>query len=133
MKKNTTWTITFLVQVLLVSAQSKPIKKAENSKQEIVQIPISNAELGEFPYFKTLPNFYLRNIDDSLTPEQNRVYFFDSNKYFSVDGKVSSQKLSVRDEKGKHFLEFQLIQEFDKTVNTLGGKKFIPAIFPQTC
>lgn len=131
-KKNTACAIIFLVQILLASAQSTPIKKAENSKQEIINIPISNAELGEFPYFKTFPNFYPRNSSDSVTLEQNRVFFFDGNNYFSVDGKVSGQKLSVYETRGKHFSEFQLIQEFEKVVTTVGGKKSIPGICPKT-
>lgn len=119
-----------MLQILLVSAQSKPINKAGNSKQESLQIPVSNAELGAFPYFKTFPNFYPLNSGDSLTLEQNRVYFFDGNKFFSVDGKVSSQRLVEIEAKGKHFSEFQLIQEFDKIVHTLGGKKMYTGSFP---
>jgi outer membrane protein OmpA-like peptidoglycan-associated protein len=130
MGKKTTWTIVFLLQILLVSAQSKPNKRSENAKQENLQIAVSNAELGNFPYFRTFPNFYPTNSSDSLTLEQNRVFFFDGTKYFSVDGKVSSQRLNVRDSKGKNFSEFQLIQEFDKLVNTLGGKKIYTGSFP---
>jgi len=130
MKKIATWTVILLLQTLFVSAQSKSINKAGNSKQENIQIPISNAELGDFPYFKTLPNFYPRNSSDSLTLEQNRVYFFDGNHFFSVDGKVSSQRLVVIETQGRHFSEFQLIQEFDKIVNTLGGKKIYTGKMP---
>ena len=119
-----TWVtlIVFFVTASTISAQQKTATGTP-SPETIVAIPISNADLGQFPYVKTLPNFSARNQSDSLTIEQNRTYFFDGKTYLIIDGQVSSQKLTVTDDKKKIPSEFQIIQEFDKVVSTLGGKK----------
>jgi OmpA-OmpF porin, OOP family len=118
--------ISFLLVIFLTEAQKK-VTKQEN---DFLPIPISNADLGVFPYFKTFPNFQKRNESDSVTIEQNRVYFFDGKKYFPVDGKVSCQNLSITDDSKKRPSEFQIIQEFDKIVTTLGGKKIYTGQLP---
>lgn len=94
-------------------------------------IPLSHADLGIFPYFKTLPNFRPLNSSDSVTIENNRTYFFDGKKYFSVDGQVSSQKINIVDNTQKIPSEFQLTQEFDKVVFTLGGVKIFSGKLPE--
>lgn len=94
-------------------------------------LPVTKAELGTFPYVKTLPNLAHRNPNDSLTIDQNRTYFFDGQKYLTVDGQVSAQLLSVQDDTKKIPSEFQIIQEFDKVVTTLGGKKVYAGKLPE--
>ncbi len=110
--------IAFLFSASFLSAQSN------------LQIPISNADLGKFPYFKTLPNFTPRNSSDSVTEQVNRVFLFDGKEIFSVDGRVSSQNLNIYDDKKERPSEFQIIQEFDKIIQTLGGKKIFEGVIP---
>jgi OmpA-OmpF porin, OOP family len=97
---------------------------------DINKVPISKADLGVFPYFKTFPNFSCRNSSDSMTIEVNRTYFFDGKTYLTVDGKVSAQNITVYDREKPHPSEFQIIQEFDKIVATLGGVKFYSGKLP---
>jgi outer membrane protein OmpA-like peptidoglycan-associated protein len=124
-------TIIFQSVILFAAAQQKNTAN-QPAKQDNLFIPISKADLGIFPYFKTFPNFQVRNESDSVTIEQNRAYLFDGKKYFSVDGKVSSQSLSITDNSKKRPSEFQIIQEFDKIVTTLGGKKIYTGQLPTT-
>ena len=104
--------IVILLTTVAINAQQKKVvsapKVASNSG-----VSISNADLGTFPYFKTLPRF---TPTDSITIEQNRTYFFDGKTVFTVDGKVSFQNLNLKDEVEKVPSEFQLVQEFDKLV-----------------
>jgi outer membrane protein OmpA-like peptidoglycan-associated protein len=104
---------------------------AQQAAFDLNTIPISKADLGTFPYFKTFPNFYARNRSDSMTIESNRAYFYDGKKCFSVDGKVSTQNISVYDRDKTHASEFQIIQEFDKIVATLGGVKVFTGAIPK--
>jgi OmpA-OmpF porin, OOP family len=111
---------------LSVTAQQK--KKTEETF-DINKVPISNAVLGTFPYFKTFPNFKPTNVgSDSITIAQNRTYFYDGKKFFTVDGKVSSQKLNLYSD--DRISEFQMIQDFDRMVNVLGGKKIFTGTLP---
>ncbi|MFD2933637.1 OmpA family protein [Spirosoma flavum] len=119
----------FLATASIVSAQQKTAATTPPATTNI--IPISKADLGTFPYFKTLPNFTPINQSDSLTIDENRTYFFDGKNYLAVDGQVSSQILSVKDDKKKIPSEFQIIQEFDKVVTTLGGKKIYAGKLPE--
>lgn len=125
-------TFTFSIVIITAFAQQKNISKTLNPKEENQTIPISNADLGLFPYFKPFPNFQPRNVSDSVTIEQNRVYFFEGKRFFSVEGKVSSQTLNIIDGSKKRPSEFQIIQEFDKIIATLGGKKIYTGQLPLT-
>jgi outer membrane protein OmpA-like peptidoglycan-associated protein len=109
----------------------KPTVSAKPTASTTDVIPVSNAELGTFPYFKTLPNFTPTNSSDSITVEQNRTYFFNGSSYIIVDGQVSAQILNVIDDTKKTPSEFQIVQEFDKIVSTLGGKKIYSGRLPE--
>jgi outer membrane protein OmpA-like peptidoglycan-associated protein len=124
----------FTVAALLLlntflNAQEK--KTASPSTSIYSSIPVSNAELGSFPYFKTLPNFKPTNQSDSVTIEHNLTYFYDGKSFFTIEGKVSAQRLNVTDYKNKIPSEFQIIQEFDKLVLSLGGKKIYAGKLPE--
>jgi OmpA-OmpF porin, OOP family len=121
--KNLLFTLLSTVIINALSAQQTPF--------DLNKIPISKADLGTFPYFKTLPNFKPTNSGDSLTIESNRTYFYDGEKCFSLDGRVSSQKLNVYDSDKPYASEFQIIQEFDKIVATLGGVKVFTGVIPK--
>jgi len=121
----------YVLSTCTLIAQPKPTKTVQRpASQETLDlnaIPVSGADLGTFPYFKTLPAF---EPTDSLTVEQNRTYFYDGQKYFTVDGKVSHQKLNARNYDQKLPSYFQIVQEFDKIVATLGGKKVYEGELP---
>jgi OmpA-OmpF porin, OOP family len=118
-----------ILLIVTLSVQFGFSQKVSTPKFDVSTLPISNAELGVFPYFKTIPNFKHYN-SDSVTVEHNMVFFYDGEKYIGIEGKVSSQKLNrIDDSKGKPS-EFQLIQEFDKIINTLGGKKIYTGELP---
>jgi len=120
--------------LLLVTTTMKGQQKTTSGTTGVAAnntIPISNADLGTFPYFKTLPNFYPTNESDSVTIEQNRTYFFDGKTCFTIEGQVSAQRLNVHDSKKKIPSEFQIIQEFDKMISTLGGKKIYTGKLPE--
>jgi len=125
--------VTAICGATICTLHAQPKKKPASPSinqgaQETSVIPVSNADLGTFPYFKTLPNF---EPTDSGTIEQNRTYFYDGQKFFTVDGKVSHQNQNVRDGDKKLPSIFQLIQEFDKVVATLGGKKIFEGTLPE--
>lgn len=120
-------TLLLLAPVVVVQAQPN---KVVTTSVEARNIPLSKADLGTFPYVKTLTNFKAVNPSDSMTIEQNRTYFFDGKTYFTVDGQVSAQKLNVIDDTKKIPSEFQIIQTFDQLVATLGGKKIYEGKLP---
>ena len=125
---NNSFVTGLLLMATLVEAQPSKERPAAIAPKTI---PISKADLGSFPYVKTLPNFKHRNDSDSVTIEQNRTYFFDGKTYFSVDGHVSVQTLQVVDNHQKFASQFQLIQTFDQLVATLGGQKIYEGKLPE--
>jgi hypothetical protein len=40
-----------------------------------LKIPVSNADLGTFPYFKSFANYRPQNSSDSLTVATNQAFF----------------------------------------------------------
>jgi outer membrane protein OmpA-like peptidoglycan-associated protein len=98
------------------------------NKSDSVIIPLSNANLGTFPYFKTLKNFY---ANDSATADQNRVYFYSGTSWFPVDGKVSSQNLNVKNSNEPTVSDFGCVSEFDRVVTTLGGVRYYSGKLPE--
>ena len=130
--KTSTITLVLMLNMLTAIAQQQKLKpeKSTNSSNFKMEIPISKAELGDFPYFKTLQHYYPRNNSDSIVFSNNRTYFYDGKNLFTIDGKVLSgtfsynygiEKLSV----------FGCIQEFDKVIETLGGKKVYTGKMPE--
>ncbi len=119
----------FFFSTIFLFAQQKNTNTTTASL--VSSIAISNADLGIFPYFKTLPNFKPLNESDSITIQQNRTYFYDGKSYITIEGKVSAQRLNVIDREMKIPSEFQIIQEFDKLVATLGGKKIYSGKLPE--
>ena len=118
----------FFVNVFTTSAQQKKTAAAAPPAKDNMVIPVSKADLGTFPYFKTLRNFY---PTDSLSFEQNRAYFFDGKKFFTIDGKVSAQNLNIKNSAEKIASEFECIQQFDKVIAELGGVKIYTGKLPQ--
>ena len=119
--------IAFLLYSALADAQPKKPAVASKPGFDIATVPISKADLGTFPYFKTLPNF---TATDSATHESNRTYFYDGKTFFTVDGKVSSQNLNIKNSDQPIVSEFGCIQEFDKVIATLGGVKVFTGKMP---
>lgn len=117
--------------VFTVSAQQRKTtasKVIRQDRNDSLIIPVSKADLGTFPYFKTLRNF---SPGDSLTIENNRVYFFSGKKFFTIDGKVSAQKLNLLNDAKATVSIFGCIDEFDKVVSALGGIKFFTGKMPE--
>lgn len=121
--------LTFLITIFFfsITAHAQPKKPAVKPAFDIATVPVSKAEVGTFPYFKTLPNF---TATDSTTRESNRTYFYDGKTFFTVDGKVSSQNLNIVNSGKPIASEFACIQEFDKVIATLGGVKFFTGKMP---
>jgi len=117
--------------VTTVNAQTSKPSTPQNSASkgfDLSNLPVSHAELGIFPYFRTLPNF---KPTDSMTIEHNQTYFYDGKTLLAIDGKVSVQNQNVDNSKEKTPSIFQLIQEFDKMVATLGGRKVYEGKLPE--
>lgn len=95
-----------------------------------LNVKISNAELGKFPYIKTFPNFAPTNYSDSITVEQNQVYMYDGKKMHTIAGKVSWQILHMKNGNLPKPSEFQIQNEITKIVSTLGGQKIYEGIVP---
>ena len=66
---------------VLLTAQQAPSSKVPVTSK--TNVALSNADLGDFPYFRTLPNFTPINISDSATDENNLAYFYDGKNYFT--------------------------------------------------
>lgn len=94
---------------------------------DVAAVPVSKADLGTFPYLRTLPNFAKT---DSATITNNRTYFYDGKKFFTIDGKVSTQNLNVLNSDQPTPSIFECIQQFDKVILTLGGVKFFTGRMP---
>ncbi len=123
----------FLFQVLTVTVQSQKTavsKALQQVKKDTLIIPVSNADLGIFPYFTRLPNFYFSNSSDSVAQANNRTYFFDGKKMLAIDGRMVSQQFKVKDSRQKYASVFECIQEFDKVITTLGGIKVYTGKLP---
>lgn len=102
--------------------------KSAFSRSDSLVIPLSKADLGSFPYLKTLSNF---TATDSINQENNRTYFFDGKKYFTVDGRISAQNLNIKNDNEKIVGEFACIDAFDKIIAQLGGIKFYTGKLPE--
>lgn len=136
MKKRIVIAILLINVFILVQAQTKKTvttnEKKSNRADLLDGVAISDADPGVFPFFTTPPNFYPRNAgEDSVTFELNEVYMYDGAKVFTVVGKTSAQKLNVINNKKPFAKQFQLRQNYEKIITTLGGKKIFSGVIPE--
>jgi outer membrane protein OmpA-like peptidoglycan-associated protein len=137
MQKTTSSLIVIFCLISFVAlAQQKKVATPKTDNTTIADASItsvSKATLGTFPYFKTFPNFKLNSInEDSITYQNGRVYFQVNNKIVWVDGMISTQKLGVANYNNKMPSIFQLINDFDKIITQLGGKKIFEGTISST-
>lgn len=118
----------FIGTINAQTRKSTLVKPVAKPVADSLVIPITKADLGTFPYFKTLPNF---SVVDSVTMGTNRTYFYTGKTYLTVDGIVSAQKMNVRDSNKSNASEFECIQAFDKVIKALGGVKIYSGKLPE--
>lgn len=110
------------------TAQSAPTVEPDPTPTsqafDVNTLPISDAALGEFPYF-TLPAGYTSKgpgrTEKSATKDFARFPFWVDQKDQWIEGKFYYAAFAA--EQGKDFSEFEISKNFDSAIRQLGGTK----------
>lgn len=105
-------------------AEATPANGAQGADEtagfDIASIPVSDAPLGDFPYFG-LPDGYTNERRDSFTKDFARFPFWVKGAPVWVEGKFyGSAFVPVR---GKEMSEFEIKKNFESMITQLGGVK----------
>lgn len=87
---------------------------------DIISVPVSDAPLGDFPYF-SLPDGYTSERRDSFTKDFARFPFWVQGAPVWVEGKFFGA--SFVPVKGKEMSEFEVKKNFESVITQLGGVK----------
>lgn len=95
---------------------------------DIAKVPISDAPLGEFPYF-SLPRGY--HTTERLTSEFPRVVFpfWVGDRYIAVEGRV--YMANIRADEGRTFSALEVASNVDHVLQQAGGVKLADMAVPR--
>lgn len=110
------------------STETEKINEAVEEKEialtdavfDINKIPVTKANLGDFPFFK-LPNGY--NYANEKSKDFDREYFLINGNYHKVDGKGFKADVRADRSQNKDFSQLELSASFDQLIKSLGGVK----------
>ncbi len=99
----------------------------EESAFDITSIPLSDAPLGDFPYF-TLPDGYVTNDKLSSTIEVGRFPFWVGDHYVAVQGRI--HQANIRVVEGKTFSAIEVEKSIRQMIVGAGGVELANMVVP---
>lgn len=92
------------------------------------EVPVSDAPLGEFPYF-SLPAGYTTTPELSSTADMARFPFWVGDRYLEVEGRI--YQANIRAEAGKSFSTLEVEQNVEHVIQAAGGVKVAEGEIPR--
>lgn len=102
---------------------------AAGAVSKVDSVPVSNAALGEFPYF-TLPAGYVQDRVPPVTKDYARFPFRVEGKDHWIEGRFHVADFKAAE--GKGFSGFEVQKNFDSMITALGGVKLEEGRIPET-
>jgi hypothetical protein len=99
------------------------------SSFDINKIPVSNANLGQFPYFGSLKGYKIRYDSDSVAYEFDRSYLYNGQELASVEGRVLRRRYRPVD-KQKQASDLMIRRNYENLITGLGGVKVFSGEIP---
>lgn len=106
-----------------------PETASTTSSFDINKIPVSSANLGQFPYFGPLKGYKSRYDSDSVAYEFDRSYLFDGQALASVEGRVLRRRYRPVD-KQKQASDLMIRRNYENLITGLGGVKVFSGEIP---
>ncbi|WP_460135144.1 OmpA family protein [Pseudomonas sp. S1_E04] len=119
LKKTAAATLTLAITLGLSIQASPPVQAADNPVFDAASLPVSDAQLGDFPYI-VLPNGYVIATTPDVS-DFDQVPFWTGDRLEVVEGKVWSAHIDAA--QGKAFSDLELQRNIESVVSSLGGKK----------
>lgn len=102
---------------------------ASTSTFDINAIPVSSANLGQFPYFGSLKGYKSRYDSDSVAYEFDRSYLYNGQELASVEGRVLRRRYRPVD-KQKQASDLMIRRNYENLITGLGGVKVFSGEIP---
>ena len=99
----------------------------EKPSFDITEIPLSDAPLGDFPYF-TLPDGYVTTDKLSSTIEVERFPFWVGDHYVAVQGRI--HQANIRAVEGKTFSAIEVEKSIRQEIVEAGGVELANMVIP---
>lgn len=111
------------------TAEETPTASAPAASFDINTVPVSSANLGQFPYLSALKG-YEENTSNSEDYDFERAYVFDGKSLIPVEGKVS-QRLFDEQNGEKKASELMIQRNYETLLKELGAVKVFSGEIPQ--
>lgn len=121
-------------QAGLVSPEAAAQQEADPAPEpaephfDIRAVPVSDAPLGEFPYF-ALPDGYETTEQLSSTIEAGRFPFWVGDHYVAVEGRIYQANIRAKD--GKTYSTLEVQKNTDHLVRSAGGVMVAEGVIPR--
>jgi hypothetical protein len=89
---------------------------------DINTVPVTDANLGTFPYLSALKGYQTKYSSDSVGFDFDRAYFFDGKNIIAVEGKMVSRTFRPVDS-DKPASELMMQRNYENLIKSLGGVK----------
>lgn len=112
------------------TAQAPPpvAEEPEGPSFDITEVPVSDAPLGEFPYFSPPPGYHTTDKLSS-TVARDVFPFWVGDHYIGVEGRI--HQANIRAVEGKVFSAIELAAEIDSLITSAGGVKLADMEIPR--
>ncbi len=108
-------------------AAPEPTEAPKKPAFDITKIPLSDAPLGDFPYF-ALPDGYMTTDKLSSTIELGRFPFWVGDHYVGVQGRI--YQANIRAEEGKTFSALEVEKNIEHVIAEAGGVVLAGMVIP---
>ena len=99
-----------------VQSESKVAGKAENAF-DINSIPVSNAEIGIFPYLSAPEGYQYSNEHNKRY--EKKYFFYNNSSVMTIEGKYYHAR--VYPIEGEVFSDSYIVKNYEQTIKELGG------------
>jgi OOP family OmpA-OmpF porin len=111
----------------VTTAQNNSTVDSLKSTFDIATIPVSNKEIGAFPYLKAPDQYKFNDISKS---DLQTVHFAINGKLVAVEGKTYSTNIYKLQESGSPFNVQLVKRNYDQIIKELGGVQVSSSLLP---
>ncbi|MGH8083724.1 MAG: OmpA family protein [Lysobacter sp.] len=113
-------------------AESTPGEAAPDAvdRFDIESVPVSDAPLGEFPYF-SIPDGYREDPLDTRQLDFAQAAFWTGDRIEVVEGRVYATGIRVKRDSGKQFSSLEVLRDLEQLITSAGGVEIAAGEVPK--
>ena len=108
----------------------EPAANAATPAFDIKSVPVSDAPLGEFPYF-SIPDGYREDPLETRQLDFAEAAFWAGDRIEVVEGRVYATGIRVKRDSGKQFSSLEVLRDLEQLITSAGGVEIAAGEVPK--